>query len=114
MDCARRPRRALGVCVCAGLGWGWHFRHRVAVDDVCTCGCGERTGRGEQPTRAPILDGEPYGSMRDSKLDTTALAARLATGPFPVEESLDPGRFLCNYVYYKSLAHTAVTPGQVH
>jgi hypothetical protein len=61
----------------------------------------------------PILPGDPYGCTRDCKLDTGGIAALLAAQGLPVEETRDPGRFVCNYVYYRSLTHTADQPGQV-
>ena len=61
----------------------------------------------------PIIAGEPYCAIRKSKLDTTTVVARLAASSFPVVCSQDPGRFVCNHVYYNSLHYSSCHSGHV-
>ncbi len=65
--------------------------------------------------KTPVVPADAHHAMRYTKLDvdmlvtTVSAAGRLVF----VRCSDDPGRFICNYVYYKSLAHTASQPNQV-
>jgi len=69
--------------------------------------------RGFQPTCQPICPGD--GSTLENRtcgLPLTAINASLSTacryrGLPMVDLSTDPGRFLCNYLYYISLAETS-------
>lgn len=61
--------------------------------------------RGYQPTSVPILDHQPLGSPTNTELDVSDLAQN-QTNAFPTVKtkvSTDPGRFVCNYLYYWSL-----------
>ena len=53
-----------------------------------------------QPSKAPIDEAERFGATRTSSLDLAAVARKAG-----VNESDDAGRFVCNYLYYCSLAH---------
>lgn len=65
--------------------------------------------------KTPIVPADAHHAMRYTKLDTDSLVTAVsAAGRLVlVRRSDDPGRFICNYVYYKSLAHTANKPNQV-
>ncbi len=59
--------------------------------------------RGYQPREEPIDVSEgAIGTTRATDLPTEALAAALAARGHAVQASKDPGRFLCNYIYYRS------------
>lgn len=60
---------------------------------------------GNQPMGVPIAEHCATSSPAHTGLDLEALQAKLAEDPSlpPSSLSTDPGRFLCNYVYYKSL-----------
>lgn len=60
--------------------------------------------RGSQPFRAPIDPDEPFAARHLSLLPVPALVAAVgARCGLPVVSSQDPGRFLCNWIYYRSL-----------
>lgn len=60
---------------------------------------------GNQPQQAPISNCNPLSHPCYTQLDLEALQEQLSQDPDlpPVALSTDPGRFLCNYTYYKSL-----------
>ena len=61
--------------------------------------------RGNMPLDAPIVDADEFEAQRVTSVDTDALAAELRRlGHDRVRTSDDPGRFICNYAYYSSLA----------
>ena len=53
-----------------------------------------------QPSKAPIDEAELFGSTRKSSLDLAAVARKAG-----VNVSDDAGRFVCNYLYFCSLAN---------
>lgn len=60
--------------------------------------------RGAQPFRAPIDPEEPFAARHLTLLPVPALVAAVgARSGLPVVASQDPGRFICNWIYYRSL-----------
>ena len=53
-----------------------------------------------QPSKAPIDESELFGATRTSSIDLAAVARKAG-----VNLSDDAGRFVCNYLYYCSLAN---------
>ena len=60
---------------------------------------------GESPWKERIEMGRPWEAAYHSRLDVDAAVATLSAGGFAVERSDDPGRYLCNYIFYRSLQH---------
>lgn len=60
--------------------------------------------RGAQPQKAPIDAEEFFGTTRTTGLDLAAIARRAVEAGCAVNVSEDAGRFVCNYLYYCSLA----------
>lgn len=58
---------------------------------------------GFQPESTPIVPERPLEETLTSALPLQDLCAQLAATGFNCNVSDDPGRFLCNYVYYRSL-----------
>jgi pyroglutamyl-peptidase len=61
--------------------------------------------RGYQPKETPILPGVPLGTPCHTSCNVSELVEQLSKA-FPAVESkvsTDPGRFVCNYLYYTSL-----------
>lgn len=58
--------------------------------------------RGMQPQEEPISASRPLDFRQGTSFDCAGLCAALAKEGFDVEVSDDPGRYLCNYVYYRS------------
>ena len=61
--------------------------------------------RGYQPNKAPILPEVPLGTTCETNCNISELVEQLSK-TFPAIESkasTDPGRFVCNYLYYSSL-----------
>jgi pyroglutamyl-peptidase len=61
--------------------------------------------RGYQPNETPILPGVPLGTPCHTSCDVSELVEQLSKA-FPAVESkasTNPGRFVCNYLYYSSL-----------
>ena len=56
--------------------------------------------RAFQPSKAPIDEAELFGATRKSSIDLAAVARKAG-----VDVSDDAGRFVCNYLYFCSLAH---------
>ena len=54
----------------------------------------------QQPSKAPIDESEFFGSTRKSSIDLAAVARKAG-----VNVSDDAGRFVCNYLYFCSLAN---------
>jgi len=59
--------------------------------------------RGWQPCYQPIINSHPLLSPLSTRIPLPLVAAQLKELGFPVKMSEDPGRFLCNYIYYQSL-----------
>lgn len=58
---------------------------------------------GYQPDMVSIDENQLFDAPLSSDLDVVGLCQELALEKWDVELSTDPGRFLCNYVYYNSL-----------
>lgn len=58
--------------------------------------------RGLQPQAEPISHARGLDAPMSTSFDCVRLCAALAHEGFDVEVSSDPGRYLCNYVYYRS------------
>lgn len=56
-----------------------------------------------QPQESSIVSECVFDAPLTSLLDTKKLCKQLEAEEWTVETSEDPGRFLCNYVYYRSL-----------
>ncbi len=69
-----------------------------------TCSFRVADERGAQPANAPVLARDALGALRHTTLDAPALAAALRARGHAVAPSLDAGSFLCNALYYLSLA----------
>jgi pyroglutamyl-peptidase len=63
--------------------------------------------RGAQPHNQKIYTTPEAPPSLQSTLQLDALAAALTQRGFPTETSEDPGRFLCNYIYYHTLDYCA-------
>ena len=61
---------------------------------------------GYQPCATSIQADEAYDMSLESDLDVCKLCEQLSSCHWNVEPSADPGRFLCNYIYYRSLCLT--------
>jgi pyroglutamyl-peptidase len=77
------------------------------------CAVNEATFRcsdelGWQPQRVPIVaeDG-PISHIRETTIPVRDVVTVLRMNGYDVMESYDAGRFVCNYVYYQSLRHSA-------
>jgi pyroglutamyl-peptidase len=78
----------------------FHLEEQAAND--CSFRCPDETGA--QPQGQCICDSFPLGSMSRTLLPLRKIAARMHEKWHPhVEVSCDAGRFLCNYIYYRSL-----------
>ncbi|KAH9556724.1 hypothetical protein CY35_07G045700 [Sphagnum magellanicum] len=79
---------------------------RRAVNEA-TFRCSDELGW--QPQRIPIVaeDG-PISHIRETTIPVRDLVTTLGKNGFDVMESYDAGRFVCNYVYYQSLRHSAI------
>ncbi|CAK9275914.1 unnamed protein product [Sphagnum jensenii] len=79
---------------------------RRAVNEA-TFRCSDELGW--QPQRIPIVaeDG-PISHIRETTIPVRDLVTTLGKNGFDVMESYDAGRFVCNYVYYQSLRHSAL------
>ncbi|CAK9232494.1 unnamed protein product [Sphagnum jensenii] len=79
---------------------------RRAVNEA-TFRCSDELGW--QPQRIPIVaeDG-PISHIRETTIPVRDLVTALGKNGFDVMESYDAGRFVCNYVYYQSLRHSAL------
>ena len=62
--------------------------------------------RGWQPQGFELEPGEELDAPRSTRLPLGLLEARLQHAGFPVCISRDPGRFVCNYLYFRSLCVT--------
>lgn len=62
--------------------------------------------RGCQPVHERITNDAPLGACMQTTLCVESLIERLQD--FPVQPSTDPGRYVCNYLYYKSLCNAAL------
>jgi pyroglutamyl-peptidase len=62
--------------------------------------------RGYQPRNKAIVDTIAYQQCFSTDLDTTSLKRQLDGKGLglPIELSMDPGRFVCNYTYFYSLS----------
>jgi pyroglutamyl-peptidase len=58
---------------------------------------------GYQPDSICIEESISLDSPLETDIDVDAVVNKLRGEGFPVDVSLDPGRFICNYIYYKSL-----------
>lgn len=58
---------------------------------------------GYQPNSVSILGDETFDAPIESGLNICKLCEQLSSREWNVESSADPGRFLCNYIYYRSL-----------
>ncbi|KAF8058127.1 MOD1 [Scenedesmus sp. PABB004] len=78
------------------------FNLEECAVNTCTFRCPDQ--RGYQPTGEPIERGAgPLTSARRTGLPLPRLAAELRAAGFDCHVSQDAGRFVCNYVYHKSL-----------
>ena len=106
---ARRPTR--GTCfVHLGVsGRAERFTLERTAWNEASFACPDE--RGFQPQRAPIAadDGSTVFS-RQTRLPVQELARRLTARGFDTEVSDDPGRFVCNYLYYQSLRANTTEP----
>ena len=59
--------------------------------------------RGFSPDLACILPSKEFNSTLSSDLDMHKFCDELKSDKWGVEVSSDPGRYLCNYIYYNSL-----------
>ena len=57
------------------------------------------------PAGQCIDDNAPLDTVLQTEIDIEKVIDRLTAENFTVRISTDPGRFLCNYVYYQSLRH---------
>ncbi len=62
--------------------------------------------RGWQPQAVKLVPGEDLDAPRSTTLPLGTLEQQLLHAGFPVCRSRDPGRFVCNYIYYHSLCAT--------
>jgi len=62
--------------------------------------------RGAQPQKQLILDAPTAQPSLRTSINVEDLAHALRSAEFSVETSEDPGRYLCNYIYYRSLEHS--------
>lgn len=60
---------------------------------------------GYAPDCQCISDGDCFDSAIESDIDIQTVVDHLVGEGFLVKASEDPGRYLCNYVYYRSLAY---------
>lgn len=58
---------------------------------------------GYQPRAVPIDPTQPFGAVTYTFLVVKEFVLSLRKKGYPVQASRDPGRFLCNWIYYKSL-----------
>ena len=106
---ARRPTR--GTCfVHLGVsGRAEHFTLERTAWNEASFACPDE--RGFQPQRAPIAaDDGPTAFSRQTRLPVQELARRLTARGFDTDVSDDPGRFVCNYLYYQSLRANTTEP----
>jgi len=59
--------------------------------------------RGWKPTKQTIDPSKPLGVKTHTLVDVDALVRELSLKGFPVRVSTDPGRFVCNWIFYHSL-----------
>lgn len=59
---------------------------------------------GHKPLSAPLIDADGVGAVRYPRLNVDALAETLRSAGYAVKPSSDAGRFLCNAIFYLSLA----------
>jgi PTH2 family peptidyl-tRNA hydrolase len=59
--------------------------------------------RGIQPRAEPIEATEPFAHQRLTFIVVKELVPAMLKRGYPVQASRDAGRFLCNYIYYRSL-----------
>jgi PTH2 family peptidyl-tRNA hydrolase len=59
--------------------------------------------RGYQPRAGLVERGDDFARARLTPVVVKPIVDRLLSKGYPVQTSRDAGRFLCNYVYYKSL-----------
>eukprot|EP00871_Galdieria_phlegrea_P002376 jgi/Galph1/3139/GphlegSOOS_G1812.1 len=77
----------------------FHLEERAYNE--ATFSCPDESGW--QPRHASIDADKPLDSFLMTSLDTKTIALRLEKQHFTVKCSQDAGRFLCNWIYYKSL-----------
>lgn len=68
--------------------------------------------RGYQPIQQPIYPDMPLGEPLNSNMDVDRLLTYLQNRKHKVVKSYEPGRFVCNYIYTKSLYFTQSTVNQ--
>ncbi len=91
----------LGVAASAKC---FHVEQQAAND--CTFRCPDESGL--QPQGQSICEALAHGSFLSTPLSLPDIAARLhEKWHSQVELSCDAGRFLCNYIYYRSLQRAA-------
>lgn len=62
---------------------------------------------GHQPEACPIDPSDAFDTAVESKFDLDLACDQLSSAGHCVQVSLDPGRYLCNYVYYRSSCHAS-------
>jgi len=71
--------------------------------------------RGHQPRKEPIVEGVPVGEPLVTQFDLPPVLKELndmgsrGNNSTPAVISTDPGRFVCNYLYYTSLSKNSTT-----
>jgi pyroglutamyl-peptidase len=89
------------VCIHLGVdSAGQHFKLERSAYNNTSFRIPDATGA--QPNACKIVDEFEFDEPLESKFDLDSALTQLQDEGFDVKSSDDPGRYLCNYVFYKS------------